>query len=122
MTAGGAAYAIADLFMDVPEATVVRLVLLGGALATGALILLEATSKGTPQVEAALHQMIRGTYKDRFWFGVLVGVLTPVTIVLIALGDDMGPALPAAAGVAALAGMWAYEDSFVRAGQSVPLS
>jgi len=30
--------------------------------------------------------------------------------------------LPAAAGLAALVGMWFYEDSFVRAGQSVPLS
>ena len=66
--------------------------------------------------------MIRGAYRDRFWFGVLVGLLTPASIVIIALVGDLGPALPAASGVAALLGMWAYEDAFVRAGQSVPLS
>ena len=98
--------------MDVPR----------GTIATAAIIAIEAMAKGTPHVEAALHHMIRGRYKDRFWFGVIVGLLTPGTILVIALASDAGAGLPAAAGLAALAGMWAYEDAFVRAGQSVPLS
>lgn len=122
VTAGGATYSIADVFMEVPEVAAVRWAFLGGVIATACLIAIEVTSKGTPHVEAALHQMIRGAYRDRFWFGVLVGLLTPAAIVIIALAGDLGPTLPAAAGVAALLGMWAYEDSFVRAGQSVPLS
>ncbi|MEM7140615.1 MAG: NrfD/PsrC family molybdoenzyme membrane anchor subunit, partial [Actinomycetota bacterium] len=122
VTAGGATYSIIDLFMDVPEPRAIRWTLLGGVAATAAVIAIEATAKGTPHVETALHQMIRGKYKDRFWFGVLVGLATPAAVIVIALAADTGPALPAAAGVAALAGMWAYEDSFVRAGQSVPLS
>ena len=80
------------------------------------------TVKGTPHVEAAVHQMIKGAYRDRFWFGVLVGLLVPGCVLILALATDTGAPLVAVAGVAAIAGMWAYEDSFVRAGQSVPLS
>ena len=36
--------------------------------------------------------------------------------------DTTSPAMLAAAGIAAVAGLFAYEDAFVRAGQSVPLS
>jgi Fe-S-cluster-containing dehydrogenase component/formate-dependent nitrite reductase membrane component NrfD len=122
VTAGGATYSIIDLFMVVPEVDAVRWTFLAGAIATATIVSIEATSKGTPHVEAALHHMIRGKYKDRFWFGMLVGLLTPGAILTISIAADTGPALPAAAGVAALAGMWAYEDAFVRAGQSVPLS
>jgi len=42
--------------------------------------------------------------------------------VIIALSTDIGAGIAAVAGVSALIGMFAYEDSFVRAGQSVPLS
>ena len=121
-TAGGAGYTVLDLFMDVPEPTAVRWVLLGGIIAGAALVSMEVTSKGTPHVEAAVHQMVRGDYMSRFWVGVLVGLFAPACVVIIALAGNTGPALPAAAGVAALVGMWFYEDSFVRAGQSVPLS
>jgi hypothetical protein len=36
--------------------------------------------------------------------------------------DTSSPAPLAGAGIAAVAGLFAYEDAFVRAGQSVPLS
>lgn len=122
VTAGGATYAIADLVMNVPEVAAIRWTLLGGALATGALIWVEITSKGTPHVEAAIYQMTTGDYRKKFICGVVLGLLIPGALVLIALSVDAGPVLPAIAGIAALIGMWAYEDSFVRAGQSVPLS
>ena len=122
VTAGGACYSIVDLFADVPEPNAIRWAFLAGVCVTAGLIALEATSAESPHVEAALHQMIRGTYRDRFWFGVLVGLFTPACVLVIALATGSGPSLVAAAGVAAIAGMWAYEDSFVRAGQSVPLS
>jgi len=122
VTAGGATYAILDLFMALPTAAPVRWSLLGGALATASLVAVEVTSKGTPHVEAAIYQMTKGKYRTKFLIGVVVGLLIPAALTIIALGADSGPLLPAIAGVAALGGMWAYEDSFVRAGQSVPLS
>jgi len=122
VTAGGASYAIVDLFMDVPEPDAIRWAFLGGLCVTAALVALEATSAGTPHVEAALHQMISGKYRGRFWFGVIGGLLAPACMLVVALAADPGEGLAAAAGVVALGGMWAYEDSFVRAGQSVPLS
>ena len=67
--------------------------------------------------------MTRGRYARRFWAGgVALGLIVPTVAVIVALAVDSPPALPAAAGLCALVGMWCYEDSFVRAGQSVPLS
>ncbi|MGZ0220430.1 MAG: NrfD/PsrC family molybdoenzyme membrane anchor subunit, partial [Acidimicrobiales bacterium] len=122
VTAGGATYAIADLFMVVPEVNAIRWTLLGGAIATGALVWVELSSKGTPHVEAAIYQMTTGEYRKKFFTGVVLGLLIPGALVITALSVDSGPGLPAIAGIAALIGLWAYEDSFVRAGQSVPLS
>ena len=49
--------------------------------------------------------------------------MTSLLVVLaLIVGGSGAVALSALAGVAALIGMFAYEDSFVRAGQSVPLS
>ncbi len=124
VTAGGAAYAVLDLFVDVPEPTAVRWVLLGGVLTTAALIAVELTSHGSRHVELAVHAMTRGTYADRFWWGgVVLGLVVPAAAIIVVLAADIdSPLLPGAAGLAALVGMFAYEDSFVRAGQSVPLS
>lgn len=124
VTAGGAAYAILDLFIDVPEPTAVRWVLLGGVLFTGALLAVELTSHGSRHVELAIHAMVRGAWARQFWWGgVALGLLVPATLTIIALAADVdGPVLVAVGGVAALVGMFAYEDAFVRAGQSVPLS
>ena len=124
VTAGGASYAILDLFMTVPEVTAIRWVLLGGVAATAALIAMELTSRGSRHVELAVEAMTKGKYADQFWWGgVVVGLVVPAVAVIVALAGDLdNPVLPAIAGVAALVGLFAYEDSFVRAGQSVPLS
>ncbi len=125
VTAGGAAYAILDLVMDVPETTAIRWVLLGGVAATAALVAMELTSYGSRTVELAVEAMTRGRYANQFWLGgVLIGMAVPAALVIVALivGGTAATVLAAIAGVAALIGMFAYEDSFVRAGQSVPLS
>ncbi len=124
VTAGGAAYGIADLFMDIPSPGAVRWVLLGGVAATAALIAVELTSHGSRTVELAVEAMTRGRYAQQFWWGgVLVGLVVPALFMILDLtnGGTSAP-LAAAAGVFALVGMFAYEDAFVRAGQSVPLS
>ncbi len=125
VTAGGAAYSILDVFMDVPEQTAVRWVLLGGVIATAALIAMELTSHGSRHVELAVHTMTHGKYSQQFWLGgVVIGIAVPAALVILALivGGSGAVALAAIAGIASLVGMFAYEDSFVRAGQSVPLS
>ncbi len=109
--------------MEVPVPAVARWVMLGGLVACGLLVAAEVVSHGTAHVEAAVAAMIRGRYARRFWAGgVVLGLVLPGAAVAVALAADSGAALPALAGLAAVVGMWFYEDSFVRAGQSVPLS
>ncbi|MEM9563525.1 MAG: 4Fe-4S dicluster domain-containing protein [Actinomycetota bacterium] len=126
VTAGGAAYAIMDLFLDVPQPAAIRWVLLGGVLATAALVAIELTSKASRSVELAIEAMTSGRYANRFWYGgVAIGMVVPAALAIGALVTGDGTAatvMAAVGGVAALAGMFTYEDSFVRAGQSVPLS
>lgn len=124
VTAGGAAYQVIDVFMDVPEVDALRWVLLAGIGATAAFVAMELTSSGSRHVELAVHAMTRGTYARQFWVGgIVVGLAIPAVLMVVALAADLdGPVAGAVAGVCALIGMFAYEDSFVRAGQSVPLS
>ncbi len=124
VTAGGAAYAVLDLFMTMPEVDAIRWVLLGGVIATGTLIAVELSSHGSRHVELAIEAMTKGKYAQQFWWGgIVVGLVVPAILVIlsIAAGID-NPVLVAIAGISALVGMFAYEDSFIRAGQSVPLS
>ena len=121
--AGGAAYSVADLLMDVPQPAAAHWTMLAGVLATAMLIAVEVASRGTAHVEAAVAAMTRGRYARRFWAGgVLVGLALPAVALIVTVAAGTGPLLPALAAGAALVGMWFYEDSFVRAGQSVPLS
>ncbi len=66
---------------------------------------------GTAHAELAVHEMVRGRYRDWFWAG--------------ALGVAVGLAAPWAgpvAGIAALIGLAAFEHAYVQAGQAVPLA
>ncbi len=121
--AGSAAYLVADLFMYVPHPTAVRAMMVAG-LASGAVcVMAELLSRGTAHVEAAVSDMTRGRFARRFWVGgIVLGLVVPTVVIAGALVADAGPLVPSAAAVSALVGMWFYEDSFVRAGQSVPLS
>ncbi|HEX6568561.1 MAG TPA: NrfD/PsrC family molybdoenzyme membrane anchor subunit, partial [Acidimicrobiales bacterium] len=122
VTAGAAVLAVADLFVTVPDPDAVRWALLGGVLGTGGLIAVELAAHGTRHVELALAAMTRGPFATRFRIGLVAGALVPAALVIIALAGAAPTALAAVAGVAAVIGLAAYEDAFVRAGQSVPLS
>ena len=123
VTAGGAAWLLMDVAMDVPDITAVRWVFLGGLGATAALITMEVVSKGSRHVELAVHEMTGGAYSQQFWLGgVVVGLAVPAALAVAGLVLGGAVALSALAAVLALVGMWCYEDAFVRAGQSVPLS
>ena len=89
-----------------------------------ALTFVELSSRGSVHVELAIEAMTRGRYATRFWLvGVLAGLVLPGTLaVLMLAGVGANTGIGTLAAVAALAGLAGYEDAFVRAGQSVPLS
>ena len=124
VVAGGASFAILDVFMTIPEARTISIVFLAALGALALLVATELWSKGSRHVELATLEMTRGAYAGQFWFGgVLNGIVVPAVLLAFGLAIDTTSPWPAAfAAAAALFGMFAYEDSFVRAGQSVPLS
>jgi hypothetical protein len=122
VTAGAAAWLIADVFLDVPDADAVRWALLGGVSAVMALSWMETISHGSRHVELAVHAMVKGEHGSLFWAGLGLGCALPFVLAIVALTGSGAVALSALAGVAALIGMFLSETAFVRAGQSVPLS
>jgi Fe-S-cluster-containing dehydrogenase component/formate-dependent nitrite reductase membrane component NrfD len=124
VVAGSSAFLIADVFIDVPDVAAIRWAMLGGLGAIALLTLAELTATGTVHVEMAVAAMTRTRYAGRFWIaGVGVGLaVAAALLVLAATTGSWELGLGAAAGVAAIAGLVGYEDAFVRAGQSVPLS
>jgi Fe-S-cluster-containing dehydrogenase component/formate-dependent nitrite reductase membrane component NrfD len=73
-------------------------------------------------VATAARLITRGGYRARFWGGVvLAGTVLPIAFVMADFAFTLWP-LSHLAAVLALAGLWLWEDLWVRAGQSVPLS
>ena len=92
-------------------------------LVHGALLLIEVLSRH-PVRDAALaaRLLTRGAYRARFWGGVMVlGTLAPMTALLVAATAN-STLLTAVGALLALAGLWLWEDLWVKAGQSIPLS
>ncbi len=64
----------------------------------------------------------RGPYRTRFWGGVVLGgVILPMALLIGGAAAD-STALSTLAALLALGGLWLWEDVWVKAGQSVPLS
>ena len=123
VTAGASALIIPiSLFgVDAGLESLVLWSLFGGVVAQLVLVAIEVTSHATVSVEVATAMMTRGKYRGRFWTGVLVGMVAAGGVALAAaLSGNTNIGVGAA--VLALVGLAAYEDAFVRAGQSVPLS
>lgn len=92
-------------------------------LALGAHLLLALAERlvrhPTREAELAARWLTEGPGRGAFWLGVVGGgVLLPA---LLLVGSAPGPAEPVAA-LLALAGLYLWEDRWVRAGQVVPLS
>jgi len=123
ITAGASALIIPiSLFeVDAGLESLVLWSLFGGIVAQLILVAIEVTSHGTVSVEVATAMMTKGKYRGRFWTGVIVGMVAAGGVALAAaLAGNTNIGVIAA--VLALTGLAAYEDAFVRAGQSVPLS
>lgn len=112
----------APLF-DLPSGLVhaMRWLLLGGVAASAFLIWTELSSKGTVHVEMAQRAMTAGPYRTRFRLAILIGIIAAAALAIVSLAAD-NTILGVLAGLAGIAGVAFYEDAFVRAGQSVPLS
>ena len=90
------------------------------SLFASAFVLLAETLTGHASHEAAraARLITRGPYRTRFWWGVMVGgILLPIVLLM----SGLYPAAALAA-ILALAGLWLWEDLWVRAGQALPLS
>jgi len=126
IVAGGASYGLLDVFMDIPAVETLRAVFLGGVAVLALLIATELWSKGSRHVELAMVEMTEGRYASRFRLGMAAGLALPALLLAIAVFFDLSTgvatALTLIAAISALIGLFAYEDAYVGAGQSVPLS
>lgn len=81
----------------------------------------------TEDLKAAVANMVRGPLSIRFWFfAVGAGMVLPLVlltcVIVIPSTVRTDLALMAVAASLSLAGVWWFEDVWVKAGQSVPLS
>jgi uncharacterized membrane protein YfbV (UPF0208 family) len=76
-------------------------------------------------VRIATQALTAGRFSRRFWGLVIcVGLVTPIVLAALVLASAVPMAIgfAIAAAVLALAGLWWFEELWVKAGQSVPLS
>ena len=126
VVAGGATYSVLDLLFDVPGTATVQWTLLGGLVTNGLLVFFEMRGSHSRHVTMALAELRWGGQRKRYREFVFC-----TTFSLVFLGLDVvfgeivfdwpGPGQPLVP-LAALYGLFAYEDAYVRAGQSGPLS
>ena len=75
----------------------------------------------------ASQNRTRGRFRTRFWgLAIGAGMIAPILLLLLTMNLSLtraaGADLMAAAAILSLAGVWWFEDVWVKAGQSVPLS
>jgi len=120
-TAGAAALLIATLALgdDPRAAAAFRAVLALGLVGTGVVLVAELFgSHGTQDAARGARLLRRGELSGWLWGGVgLTGVVVPLLCLML-----QSPPMWGFGAALALAGLWLYEDLWVRAGQSVPLS
>jgi Fe-S-cluster-containing dehydrogenase component/formate-dependent nitrite reductase membrane component NrfD len=126
LVAGSAAILIAGFLMDAgPEIRrLAILILLISLVLSLAMILGEvALPHVSEDVRIATQVLTKGRLSRRFW-GLVVGVgmIAPIVFAVIAYSSVNPISFSIAAAVLALAGLWWFEELWVKAGQSVPLS
>jgi Fe-S-cluster-containing dehydrogenase component/formate-dependent nitrite reductase membrane component NrfD len=125
--AGAAVWLVASLYLGSRRAWP-SLVLLWFFLVLGlSMALVDSVMPHTSQdAKLSMDSMVRGHLRTRFW-GLAVGAGMALPVLLISLAWSSPTAILSAgirgtAAVLALAGIWWFEDVWIRAGQSVPLS
>lgn len=75
----------------------------------------------TAHARVAIWEMVKGRYKNDFWFGTILSLLGGL-LPLLALTNVVGISLGVAGAPFALIGLMLFENAYVQAGQSVPLA
>ena len=87
------------------------------------LLLIELFSRHPVRDASLAARLItRGGLRRRFWAGVVLGGIIAPLVLIVAGAVSASPPLAIVAALLALAGLWLWEDLWVRAGQSIPLS
>jgi len=74
-------------------------------------------------VRIATQALTKGKLSARFWgLAVALGLVAPIVLAVVALTFISSDAVEFAAAILALAGLWWFEELWVKAGQCVPLS
>jgi Fe-S-cluster-containing dehydrogenase component/formate-dependent nitrite reductase membrane component NrfD len=118
VVSGAAALLIVGLLAhgDRPSLQLIATALIASLVLEACVLLAEFSgSHANVDVARASRLLTRGALRGWFWGGVvMVGVAVPLVLMFTA-------ALPIAP-VLALTGLWIYEDAWIKAGQSIPLS
>ncbi|MHB8657654.1 MAG: 4Fe-4S dicluster domain-containing protein [Solirubrobacteraceae bacterium] len=125
IVAGAGSLGILALVIDGPEMLrrTLAWALVLGVAASAAIVLLDTFGRHTTrQAERAARNLWKDLYASRFWSSLVIGALLPAALGSAYLIAGSATGLLAGAGLLALVGLWLYEDAWVRAGQSVPLS
>ena len=78
---------------------------------------------GNEETRLAMRKIVREEMSIQFWLACLgVGLIFPTILILSILWTEFSPTLSLVAAVLTLLGVWSFEDLWVKAGQSVPLS
>jgi Fe-S-cluster-containing dehydrogenase component/formate-dependent nitrite reductase membrane component NrfD len=120
LVAGGASLILLHLALGgAPERMPPLVMGFGLSLGAHAVILLAELCGGhaSDDVARAAQLITRGGFRASFWLWVIgAGVVVPLLLTWF------GPMGAGVAALLALAGLWVYEDLWVKAGQSLPLS
>ena len=121
VAAGAAALIVLQVLIAPAETRAIgalRLALVGALSAHAGLLALDLFGHhASVDVARAARLLTEGAWARRFWGGVVAGgIALPMVLAW------WGPAGAMTGAVLALAGLWLYEDLWVKAGQSVPLS
>jgi len=120
LVAGGASLIIVHVVLGgAPDKLPPMVMGLALSLVAHAVLLLAELWGSHPSVEVAetARLLTRGGLRASFWLWVVAaGVIAPLLLMWF------GPTPAVVASVLALAGLWVYEDLWIRAGQSLPLS
>ncbi len=120
--AGAAALLMLGAFVAIDaEVTALARTAFGVALAADVLVTLFGEvwmPHASENAAQAAHAITHGRYRLHFWVGsMLIGHAVPLALLFVA-----GPVAAFVAGLAAIAGLYAYEHAFVMAPQEVPNS
>jgi Fe-S-cluster-containing dehydrogenase component/formate-dependent nitrite reductase membrane component NrfD len=124
--AGTAALLLTNVIIQMNHAVTFSLsVVLGIALVVSlAMQLAEvALPHVNEDVRLAIHEIVAGRFRARYWgLAIGVGLLLPVVLIALSLAGATSFWVAPTAALLALAGIWWFEEIWIKAGQAVPLS